>query len=149
MTGVRSGVVASLTELSFLKDYKGDIDGALASLDEAEKRLDNGMDEELADILKNRYRIFSKYGIADRLPELLIKVDSLMSAASDDRVRLMWLGGLSALDEKGGQSETSWRIIFAYGQECRNHLPSARTRRLFACNNPSGMYGDPECPNRT
>ncbi len=62
---------------------------------------------------------------------------------------VLWLGGLSASDEKGGQSETTWRIIFAYGQECRNHLPSARTRRLFACNNPSGKNGDPECPNRT
>lgn len=89
--GERSWAVASLTELSFLKDYKGDIDGALASLDEAEKRLEGGMDEELADILKNRYRLFSKYGIVDRLPELSIKVDSLMGAASDDRVRLMCL----------------------------------------------------------
>lgn len=35
--GERSWAVASLTELSFLKDYKGDIDRALASLDEAEK----------------------------------------------------------------------------------------------------------------
>ncbi len=89
--GERSWAVASLTELSFLKDYKGDIDGALASLDEAEKRLEGGMDEELADILKNRYRLFSKYGIADRLPELSIKVDSLVGTASDDRVRLMCL----------------------------------------------------------
>lgn len=89
--GERSWAVASLTELSFLKDYKGDIDGALASLDEAENRLDSGMDEELADILKNRYRLFSKYGIVDRLPALSIKVDSLMSATSDNGARQMCL----------------------------------------------------------
>lgn len=89
--GERSWAIASLTELSFLKDIKGDIDGALTTLDDAEKRLDSGMDEELADILKNRYRLFSKYGIVDRLPELSIKVDSLRCAASDDGVRLMCL----------------------------------------------------------
>lgn len=89
--GERSWAVASLTELSFLKDYKGDIDRALASLDEAEKKLDIGMDEELADILKNRFRLFSKYGIVDKIPALSIKVDSLMSATSDKGVRLMCL----------------------------------------------------------
>ncbi len=86
--GERSWAIASLTELSFLKDIKGDIDGALACLDDAEKRLDGGMDEEFADILENRYRLYSKYGIVDKIPELSIKVDSLMGAASDDGVRL-------------------------------------------------------------
>lgn len=86
--GERSWAIASLSELSFLKDYKGDIDGALACLDEAETRSGKGMDEELAEILKSKYNLFSKYGMMERIPALTVRVDSLMSGTSDKDSRL-------------------------------------------------------------
>lgn len=89
--GERSWAISSLSYLSFFKDYKGDIEGALACLDEAERNLDDEMDPDLAGILRDKYNIFSKYGMTDQIPALSIRVDSLMSATSDNGARLMCL----------------------------------------------------------
>lgn len=108
--GERSWAISSLSYLSFLKDYKGDIEGALACLDEAEKKLDGEMDHELAGILRDRYNILNKYGMIDQIPALSIRVDSLMSATSDNGCRLMCMDLLIGTAIKAGHSSEAMSL---------------------------------------
>ncbi len=87
-SGVRKDEISALDLLSIVRKMKGDVDGALACLDLAEKRLDPTLDRKRVQMIKDRYMIYNSYWITDRINPLFDQVDSLMRATSDDYVRL-------------------------------------------------------------
>mgnify|MGYP004565213631 FL=1 len=86
--GEQAWAVSSLTLLSYLKEHRWDLDGALECLDTAYAKLQPGMDTETLDIIKNKYAIYAKYGMVDRITPMFVQVDSLMRATTDTMTKV-------------------------------------------------------------
>lgn len=120
--------VLCLTQLCFIQEYCGDIAGALSRLEAADALIDCTMEKEKLDVVRERLRIYRKYGMDDRMPDLIARVDSLKRATESPVIRRSCSKMLADEFERGGNSvsaksylDTSadpWRLV--YGENLDN-----------------------------
>lgn len=96
--------VLCLTQLCFIQEYCGDIAGALSRLEAADALIDCTMEKENLDIVRERMRIYRKYGMDDRMPDLIARVDSLKRATESPVIRRSCSKMLADEFERGGNS---------------------------------------------
>lgn len=121
--GERKLAVPALTLKSSLMERRWDLDGSLSCLDAAYGKLEAGMDSETLDIIKERYRIYDKYGMVDQVAPLFLKVDSLMRVSSDLMVRVecgVILGDNAANAGHIAQAETLYKESLRMVEESDN-----------------------------
>ena len=100
--GERAMSVLCLTQLCFIQEYCGDIAGALSRLDAADSLIDGTMEKETLDVVRERLRIYRKYGMDDRMPELIARVDSIGRATENPVIRRSCSKMLADESECGG-----------------------------------------------
>lgn len=108
----RSMSVLSLTQLCFIQEYCDDIDGALSRLEAADALIDCTMEKEKFDVVRERLRIYRKYGMDDRMPDLIASVDSLKRATESPVIRRSCSKMLADEFERGGNS-VSAKILYS------------------------------------
>lgn len=108
----RSMSVLCLTQLCFIQEYCGDIAGALSRLEAADALIDCTMEKEKFDVVRERLRIYRKYGMDDRMPDLIASVDSLKRATESPVIRRSCSKMLADEFERGGNS-VSAKILYS------------------------------------
>lgn len=96
--------VLCLTQLCFIQEYCGDIAGALSRLEAADALIDCTMEKEKLDVVRERLRIYRKYGMDDRMPDLIARVDSLKRATESPVIRRSCSKMLADEFERGDNS---------------------------------------------
>lgn len=104
--------VLCLTQLCFIQEYCGDIAGALSRLEAADALIDCTMENEKLDVVRERLRIYRKYGMDDRMPDLIARVDSLKRATESPVIRRSCSKMLADEFERGGNS-VSAKILYS------------------------------------
>lgn len=108
----RAMSVLCLTQLCFIQEYCGDIAGALSRLEAADALIDCTMEKEKLDVVRERLRIYRKYGMDDRMPDLIASVDSLKRATESPVIRRSCSKMLADEFERGGNS-VSAKILYS------------------------------------
>lgn len=108
----RAMSVLCLTQLCFIQEYCGDIVGALSRLEAAYALIDCTMEKEKLDVVRERLRIYRKYGMDDRMPDLIASVDSLKRATESPVIRRSCSKMLADEFERGGNS-VSAKILYS------------------------------------
>lgn len=108
----RAMSVLCLTQLCFIQEYCGDIAGALSRLETADALIDCTMEKEKLDVVRERLRIYRKYGMDDRMPDLIASVDSLKRATESPVIRRSCSKMLADEFERGGNS-VSAKILYS------------------------------------
>lgn len=108
----RSMSVLCLTQLCFIQEYCDDIAGALSRLEAADALIDCTMEKEKLDVVRERLRIYRKYGMDDRMPDLIASVDSLKRATESPVIRRSCSKMLADEFERGGNS-VSAKILYS------------------------------------
>lgn len=104
--------VLCLTQLCFIQEYCGDIAGALSRLEAADALIDCTMEKEKLDVVRERLRIYRKYGMDDRMPDLIARVDSLKRATESPVIRRSCSKMLADEFERGGNS-VSAKVLYS------------------------------------
>lgn len=104
--------VLCLTQLCFIQEYCGDIAGALSRLKAADALIDCTMEKEKLDVVRERLRIYRKYGMDDRMPDLIARVDSLKRATESPVIRRSCSKMLADEFERGGNS-VSAKVLYS------------------------------------
>lgn len=104
--------VLCLTQLCFIQEYCGDIAGALSRLEAADALIDCTMEKEKLDVVRERLRIYRKYGMDDRMPDLISRVDSLKRATESPVIRRSCSKMLADEFERGGNS-VSAKVLYS------------------------------------
>ena len=104
--------VLCLTQLCFIQEYCGDIAGALSRLEAADALIDCTMEKEKLDVVRERLRIYRKYGMDDRMPDLIACVDSLKRATESPVIRRSCSKMLADEFERGGNS-VSAKVLYS------------------------------------
>lgn len=108
----RSMSVLCLTQLCFIQEYCDDIAGALSRLEAADALIDCTMEKEKLDVVRERLRIYRKYGMDDRMPDLIASVDSLKRATESPVIRRSCSKMLADEFERGGNS-VSAKVLYS------------------------------------
>lgn len=108
----RAMSVLCLTQLCFIQEYCGDIAGALSRLEAADALIDCTMEKEKLDVVRERLRIYRKYGMDDRMPDLIASVDSLKRVTESPVIRRSCSKMLADEFERGGNS-VSAKILYS------------------------------------
>lgn len=108
----RAMSVLCLTQLCFIQEYCGDIAGALSRLEAADALIDCTMEKEKLDVVRERLRIYRKYGMDDRMPDLIASIDSLKRATESPVIRRSCSKMLADEFERGGNS-VSAKILYS------------------------------------
>lgn len=108
----RAMSVLCLTQLCFIQEYCGDIAGALSRLEAADSLIDCTMEKEKLDVVRERLRIYRKYGMDDRMPDLIASVDSLKRATESPVIRRSCSKMLADEFERGGNS-VSAKVLYS------------------------------------
>lgn len=113
--------ISAMVELSFIKEYRGNLEGALACLDEADSLVEEGMYHERMQLLRQRKYFCDKYGMdAERL-EVLGKIERLSREAPDSDDRLTCLVLLADEALKAGHADAAARNYRAVLTEVRSN----------------------------
>lgn len=113
--------VSAMVELSFIKEYRGNLEGALACLDEADSLVEEGMYHERMQLLRQRKYFCDKYGMdAERL-EVLGKIERLSREAPDSDDRLTCLVLLADEALKAGHADAAARNYKAALSEVKSN----------------------------
>ena len=104
--------VLCLTQLCFIQEYCGDIAGALSRLEAADALIDCTMEKEKLDVVRERLRIYRKYGMDDRMPDLIARVDSLKRATESPVIRRSCSKMLADEFERGG-NPVSAKVLYS------------------------------------
>ena len=105
--------VSAMVELSFIKEYRGNLKGALACLDEADSLVKEEMYHERIQLLRQRKYFCDKYGMdAERL-DVLGKIERLSREAPDSDDRLTCLVLLADEALKAGHADAAARYYKA------------------------------------
>ena len=104
--------VLCLTQLCFIQEYCGDIAGALSRLEAADALIDCTMEKEKLGVVRERLRIYRKYGMDDRMPDLIACVDSLKRATESPVIRRSCSKMLADEFERGGNS-VSAKVLYS------------------------------------
>lgn len=108
----RAMSVLCLTQLCFIQEYCGDIAGALSRLEAADALIDCTMEKEKLDVVRERLSIYRKYGMDDRMPDLIASVDSLKRATESPVIRRSCSKMLADEFERGGNS-VSAKVLYS------------------------------------
>lgn len=108
----RAMSVLCLTQLCFIQEYCGDIAGALSRLETVDALIDCTMEKEKLDVVRERLRIYRKYGMDDRMPDLIARVDSLKRATESPVIRRSCSKMLADEFERGGNS-VSAKVLYS------------------------------------
>ena len=104
--------VLCLIQLCFIQEYCGDIAGALSRLEAADALIDCTMEKEKLDVVRERLRIYRKYGMDDRMPDLIARVDSLKRATESPVIRRSCSKMLADEFERGGNSGSA-KVLYS------------------------------------
>lgn len=104
--------VLCLTQLCFIQEYCGDIAGALSRLEAADALIECTMEKEKLDVVRECLRIYRKYGMDDRMPDLIARVDSLKRATESPVIRRSCSKMLADEFERGGNS-VSAKVLYS------------------------------------